>query len=383
MLCGLVAPLAHAAPVKNTLEVSGWMPYWRAASSTENTRANLHNLTTVHPFAFYVSAEGELKDNLGVGAEPWRSFVETAQAQGVRVVPTIMWNDGAAMHRVLGDPKLREQFVDDVVELVEKNGWDGIDIDFESKLAETKDHFSALLRELSHALGTKLLYCTIESRTPLSSRYDTVPANIEYANDYKEIDKHCDRVQVMAYDQGTIDLKLNRTAGGPYAPVADVRWVEKVMREAMKTISPRKLVIGIPTYGYEYQVEPLPNNRFQYTRLWAFNPGYATELMGKLGLTAKRNGAGELQLLYLPQMLGEGAPTADSSANNLGVPATALSNLATAPSVRPVFNIASWSDAQAVEDKIRLAKKLGLRGVAIFKFDGGQDQKIWDVLAGN
>ncbi len=39
-----------------------------------------------------------------------------------------------------------------------------------------------------------------------------------------------------------------------------------------------------------------------------------------------------------------------------------------------------WSDSKAIADKVALAKKLGLRGVSVFKFDGGEDQGIWSVL---
>ena len=39
-----------------------------------------------------------------------------------------------------------------------------------------------------------------------------------------------------------------------------------------------------------------------------------------------------------------------------------------------------WSDAQAIKSKIDLAKKLGVRGVAIFKIDGGEDPAMWEIL---
>jgi peptidoglycan hydrolase-like protein with peptidoglycan-binding domain len=39
-----------------------------------------------------------------------------------------------------------------------------------------------------------------------------------------------------------------------------------------------------------------------------------------------------------------------------------------------------WSDAEAVKAKAELAKQLGVRGIAIFKIDGGQDPALWSVL---
>jgi spore germination protein YaaH len=287
------------------------------------------------------------------------------------------------MHRVLGDQDLREKLVDDIAALVERYNFDGIDIDFEAKWAETNEYFSVFLRELYGALGRKWLYCTIESRTPLESRFDTIPANIEYANDYKEINKYCDRVQIMAYDQGTIDLSLSRAAAGPYVPVSDARWAEKVMREAAKTIDRGKLVLGIPTYGYEYEVEPLSLSTFLYKRLWSFNPRYALQIAEELGLAPTRNTAGEMQVLYVPYMLESNDAARSAASKNLGVPANPLSNVATAPAVRTTFNLMTWSDAGAVAQKIALAKKMQLGGVAIFKLDGGQDPLIWGILKGN
>lgn len=380
--------VVYAAPVKNTIEISGWMPYWRAATSTADTGKNLSLITTVHPFGYQVQSDGTIINTARLNEEPWTSFITNARAKKVRIIPSIIWHDGAAIHAVLSDAKKRGRLEDDIVTIVMVNNWDGIDLDFESKLAETKDYFSLFLKELYTKMGKKWVYCTIEPRTPLVDRYENPPKTIEYANDYAEINKYCDRVQIMAYDQGNVDISLARAANGPYVPVADVRWVEKVMREAMKTIPARKLVIGIPTYGYEYSVTPLQGS-FSYSRLWAFNPKYATDAAAGLKQTPVRSASGEYQLLYIPSMLtanqaatSKEVTTNATSAQNLGVPATAFSNAATAPVLRPAFNIMVWNDSVAVKQKIDLAKKLGLKGVAIFKFDGGQDPNIWTVLAG-
>ena len=44
------------------------------------------------------------------------------------------------------------------------------------------------------------------------------------------------------------------------------------------------------------------------------------------------------------------------------------------------FYMLVWSDSKAIADKVALARKLGVRGVSVFKFDGGSDPLMWSVL---
>ena len=375
---GVGAPFAASAA---KFEVSGWIPYWREDAGVADTRAHLDQLTEINPFGYIVQPDGTVMDAMGVADEPWKSLIAEAKAKKVRVIPTIMWSDTEAIHRILGNQKSRIKLEDDITALAVNEGFDGVDIDFEGKLAEDKNNFSTFLRGLYQRMGKKWVMCTIESRTPISSRYLGVPPKdaTVYANDFVQINKYCDRVRFMTYDQETIDQQLNKAAlSAPYIPVADVKWVEKAIREAMKTIPKHKIVIGAATYGYEYEVTPLTESGYRYKKLWAFNPRYATDIATQLGLKPQRNLAGEMSFSYIPQI--QVASPSEAGATT-PVPAPLVSSSPAAVALATAsFNMLWWSDATAIKQKVDLAKKLGVRGVAVFKFDGGEDPKMWEFL---
>lgn len=380
----LLAATAHAAQ-KPALEVSGWIPYWRVATGTADVLPHLDSLTEINPFGFSVRPDGTLYDALHIREEPWTSFIAAAKAKKVRVIPTVMWSDTNAIHALLSKTSSRIALEDRIANLAKENDFDGIDIDFENKRYEDRDYFSLFLKGLYQRMGKKWVMCSIEARTPVSSRYDGTPPKdaAHYVNDYTAINAYCDRVRLMAYDQGTIDVKLNAVQTGPYIPVSDPRWVEKVVTLAAQTISKKKLVIGIPTYGYEYEVTPLLQG-YRYDLQWALNPKYGIDLAKSLGVNLLRNSAGELSFLYTPTStpeVGRDVPltnteTLASTSFSSGGVGPALAALSAAPKL----NIVWWSDASAIQDKILLAKRLGVRGVAIFKLDGGEDQAMWSLL---
>jgi spore germination protein YaaH len=44
------------------------------------------------------------------------------------------------------------------------------------------------------------------------------------------------------------------------------------------------------------------------------------------------------------------------------------------------FNYITWSDVTSIADKVALAHRLGVRGVAIFSLGGAEDQTMWNIL---
>ncbi len=353
----LLFPLRSHAALYAPFEVSGWIPYWRNATGTQQFLEHINAFKEINPFGYTVKKDGTLNDAFGLSQAPWPDLQKLAKAKQIRFIPTVMWGDGQAIDKILRNPTTRAIHIRAIVSTVYANNFDGIDIDYEAKLAETRPYYSAFLKELYIAMGPKWVECEVEARTPAEARRDSTPDTPDqYANDYKVIAKYCDRVRVMAYDQASVDQQLTLASSGPYVPVADPKWVEKVLKLALQSIPRSKMELGIATYGYEYKITQLTNG-YNYDYQGAFNPKYALDIASLGGISPTRNSAGELSLIYKPVATSSIATTLDSS-----------------------FNILWWSDAQAIKDKIDLAKKYGLRGVSIFKIDGGADPNIWTVL---
>jgi spore germination protein YaaH len=195
----------------------------------------------------------------------------------------------------------------------------------------------------------------------------------------------------MTYDQQTADVQLNasaRAAKEIYAPVADVKWVEKVVDYMATDIDKKKMVLGVATYGYIYQIMPnTDGSGYGYTKLEAFNPAYATDLAKELGITPERNRAGEMSFSYVPKDQPSSLPT-QAALSKLAPKSTASASLAAAGALalakskrqQAPFEYITWSDAGAIKQKVDLAKRLKVAGIAVFKIDGGSDPKMWDVL---
>jgi spore germination protein YaaH len=383
---------AHAA---GSVEISGWIPYWATAAGTADAQSHINQLSEINPFGYSVKTDGTLSDTMNIGQSSWQNLINSAKSNNVRVVPTIMWSDTDNIYNVLTNPTLRAAHVASIVSAVTQNNFGGVDIDYEGKSAETRDGYSAFLGELSAALNkanpNAVLDCTIEARMPLEARYSgTPPSNIEYANDLPTINKYCDRVRIMTYDQDTADLQLNAAHKGElYAPVSDTAWVEKVVNYMSKDISKNKLVIGVATYGTVWQaMANIDGSGFTYTKIEAFNPKYGIQTAAQYNITPTRNSAGELGFSYVPVEQSSLLPNNQtlSSLAPGGTPAAFLAaigalNYAKAQTKQAPVTYLTWSDAQAIADKATLAKKLGVAGIAIFKFDGGEDPAMWSTLA--
>lgn len=378
---------AVSAEARYRGEVGGWVPYWIDDSAVRSVERNVGDIDILYPFIYEIEGGGDIVAKVDIEDGVWEDLLEEAEDERVEIIPTIAWFDGEAIHAVLSDRKQRRELVNDIVDLVDDNNFDGIDIDFEQKWAETIDYYSQFLEELKDELGRDTLACTVEARMEPGHRWraNQMPKEITYANDYKEMNKHCDIVELMTYDQQRADLVMNDERKGlPYNPVADADWVEHVVEFALEDFDEDKVMVGIPTYGRAWDVTVAPEWYKGYTRVASVNHSRAVELAEDIyNVPIGRTEGGEAIITYFPEdsvyKIFNKLPTPAGTPPGYEAAAKALL-VATYANVEVPVRMLTWGDAEAAEDKLDLVKKYDLMGAVFFSFNGEEDKDIWKLF---
>ena len=365
-------------------DVGVWIPWWTEQAGSESALNNIRDIDIIYPFVYEIDEAGDLINKVDFTAEHWEDLFEEADERRIDIIPTIAWFDGEAIHEILSDRRKRKDHIEEIVDMVKDNRFDGVNIDYESKLAITIDYFSDFLEELEEELGRRYLTCTIEARTPAESLWRNVPNTIKYANDYKAINRHCDWVEIMAYDQQRADLKLNNERRGvPYNPVSDTDWVEKVVELALEDIDEDKILLGVATYGRAWDVTVAADWYKDYDQVASLNHPRIQELSKKYNSPIGRSEGGEAVITYFPDdsawRILDSLPTPEGTRKGYEAAAKALM-VATYANVEIPVRFVSWSDASAIEEKLELVDKYDLKGVAMFKVDGEEDPKMWRLF---
>jgi spore germination protein YaaH len=388
----LIAPLAitppalaDAPPPKKV--ASGWLPYWMTSPGrpvgVTSAVQNAALFTDVSPFWFSATAKSP---GVKVGFNP--NFTNAAanaawamgqlKGAGLVVLPSIADGSGKGrMASTLADPALRTAHVNDVVSLVVSNGYDGIDLDYEtfafsdgsSSWAATQPNWTAFVNELGAALHGqgKLLSVTIPP--PCTTTGVCGPQSGYWVYNMASIAPAVDRIRIMAYDYHVQGI-------GPIAPMP---WVRAIVQYSVSVMDAAKLQIGVPTYG----------------RTWT-----------------QKTSAGRYQLKGTCPSSGTSAYrslTASQSVSDADIPALLASLGKTAPDVQwsepdqenwiAYDKSVTWTDSsganqtctasrimwfvgpQGVQARTALVGEFGLSAAAYWTV-GGEDPAQWPLIGG-
>lgn len=202
-------------------------------------------MTYQTPFTYGIQENGSLVDLKNDG---W--MIEAARNMGVKSLMHLSTlteygnfsSDRASL--VFSDSAVQERLIDETVRNMQTKGYDGLDIDFEFIYPEEKFEYVIFLQNMFRAINP-LGYPLFSALAPKVS--DTQAGTLYEGHDYNAIAASVDKVLLMTYEWGY-------TYSQPMA-VAPINKVEEVIRYGLTRIPASKILMGIPTYGYDW---PLP-----------------------------------------------------------------------------------------------------------------------------
>lgn len=150
---------------------------------------------------------------------------------------------------IFNDPTRQEQLIDEILATVQEKGFAGVDVDFEFIYPEERYDYITFLQNLRLRLNP-LGYPLLSALAPKTS--DTQRGVLYEGHDYAGIGAAANAVLLMTYEWGY-------TFGPPLA-VAPIQNVRRVVDYALTRISRQKILLGIPTYGYDWTLPYEPGN---------------------------------------------------------------------------------------------------------------------------
>ncbi len=144
---------------------------------------------------------------------------------------------------IVQNPAARDNLINNLLIVMAEKNYAGLDIDFEFIKAEDRDLFTEFVRvctERMHAIGYQV-------SVALAPKTSAEQRGLLYeGKNYRALGAIADHVLVMTYEWGY-------TYGPPMA-VAPLNMVRRVVEYAVTEISPEKISLGIPNYGYDWSL---------------------------------------------------------------------------------------------------------------------------------
>lgn len=170
---------------------------------------------------------------------------------------------------LLLDQELQDKVLDQVEATMLEKGYLGLDADFEYIDPDYRDAYTQFLKNAAARLHPHGFFLN----TDLAPKISSFQRGLLYeAHDYGSIGAVSDTVLLMTYEWGY--------SFSPPMAVAPINQVRRVVEYAVTQIPVRKIMMGIPNYGYDW---PLPFER-GITQATSIGNQYAVEI-------AARNGA--------------------------------------------------------------------------------------------
>lgn len=166
---------------------------------------------------------------------------QAAQQHNLPVLLVVKNFEKAEIAALLRSEKARARAVDNILQRLTDQGFVGVNLDFENVGTDDRDNYTTFVSQVAAALRPKG-YLTTIAVPARDARM--VAASWGRSYDYAALGAAADYMVVMTYDQ-------HYRASAP-GVVGGADWADAVMAYAVSQVSPEKVLLGIPSYGYDW-----------------------------------------------------------------------------------------------------------------------------------
>ena len=233
-------------------KILGWIPYWDQSNAFDSFKNNAEIFDYISLFWYYLDSNEKIKKYTSAIED--ENIINFAHQKGVKVLAVIAnlpdyteggdWNS-ERVEEIISSASLRQRHINDIVELVRRNNFDGVDIDYEALKKTDRNNFTIFIKELSKVLHNegKLLGVAIHPKT---SENKPSEDNGSHAQDWEKLHPYIDQMYFMLYSEYNLETKPG--------PNASVNWADKILDYAVNKVKvpKEKIFFGIPFYGHEW-----------------------------------------------------------------------------------------------------------------------------------
>jgi spore germination protein len=244
-----------------TIEVNG---YVFPQSNQAVVSAALSSLTYLSIFSYQINPDGSLPT---VNDDAFISLARTNHVAPIMVITNIRATGGFSsdiIHSILTSDSLQQTLIENVLNTMKQKNYYGLNIDFEYIYPADKQNYNNFLTKITNQLHSQgyVVFTAVAPKTSSDQQ------GILYeAHDYHFHGLTVDRVIIMTYEWGYL--------AGPPQAVAPLNLVKKVVEYALTEIPAKKILMGIPNYGYDWVLPYTPGTlATTFSNIEAVNRAY-------------------------------------------------------------------------------------------------------------
>lgn len=208
---------------------------WEYAENGNPNTSNIpymQGLNVISPIWYVLKdTKGNLKSTYG------QSYYSWARSRGYDIWPVVK-NDFSDLEKTssfMRSSIARDNLINKLVEDSIKNGYDGINVDFENMYLEDKYYFSVFISELASMLRQNDILLSVDVTVMDGS--DTWSKSI----DRSQIGRVIDYLVIMTYDEHWASSPISGS-------VASYNWLDTSIKKITDVVESEKVVLGLPFY---------------------------------------------------------------------------------------------------------------------------------------